>query len=262
MFLFYFKEPFLTSFSTVCPRRRTPSAGFALSVPIWASSLLKARAPRRERPARLRRRLSPCRFSPLAAPSAGGLGAASEAAPVRPYPKTTSSEDQGPAQEHRRGNPLFCWLVSAVRCAVVGRCLSWRPLGLSCRVRAKTILSLAAEGLLAGRFLAASLSGDGFGGGVDRCDFGFAVGGGDLSRTRIFLVAGRRAAGSCTSIKDPRLPGHSSFSPWRPSRSFPRTMRRSASGRSSLGSNTVLSPSDTGGGRGFTSTSGFLRFAF
>ena len=104
LFSFYFKEPFLTSFSTVCPRWRTPSAGFALSVPIWASSLLKARAPRRERPARLRRRLSPCRFSPLAASSAGGLGAASEAAPVRPYPKTTSTEDQGPAQEHRRGN--------------------------------------------------------------------------------------------------------------------------------------------------------------
>ena len=74
----------------------------------------------------------PCRFSPLAASSAGGLGAASEAAPVRPYPKTTSSEDQRPcASEHRRGNPLFCRLVSAVRCAVVGRCLSWCPLGLS-----------------------------------------------------------------------------------------------------------------------------------
>ena len=100
-FLFYFKEPFLTPFSTVCLRRRTPSAGLALSFSIWASSLLKARAPRRERPARLRRRLSPCCFSPLAASSAGGLGAASEAAPVRPYPKTTSTKDQGPAQQHR-----------------------------------------------------------------------------------------------------------------------------------------------------------------
>ena len=110
------------------------------------------------------------------------------------------------SKDHLNGGPRPCstrlwqpfrfrWLVSAVRCAVVGRCLSWRPLGLSCRVRAKTILSLTAEGLLAGRFLATPLSGDGFGGGVDRCDFGFAVDGGGLSRTRIFLVAGRRAAG-------------------------------------------------------------------
>ena len=47
------------------------------------------------------------RSSPLAASSVGGLGAASEAAPVRPYPKTSSSEDQaGPASKHRRGKPF------------------------------------------------------------------------------------------------------------------------------------------------------------
>ena len=103
---FISRSPFLTPFSTVCLRRRTPSAGLALSFPIWASSLLKARAPRRERPARLRRRLSPCCFSPLAASSAGGLGAASEAAPVRPYPKTTSSEDQGPCSRTSSRQPF------------------------------------------------------------------------------------------------------------------------------------------------------------
>ena len=73
---------------------------------LWASSLLTARAPRRERPARLRRRLSPCCFSPLAASSAGGLGAASEAAPVRPYPKTSSSEDQGPCSRTSSRQPF------------------------------------------------------------------------------------------------------------------------------------------------------------
>ena len=149
---FYFKEPSLTSSSTVRPRSRRPLSA------VWAP------LPRRRLSGRIQK--PPLRRTKL-----------------------------DPASKHRRGNRLFCRLVSAVRCAVVGRCLSWRPLGLSCRVRAKIILSLAAEGLSAGRFLAASLSGDGFGGGVDRCDSGFAVGGGGLSRTRIFLVAGRRAAG-------------------------------------------------------------------
>ena len=123
VFFFYFKEPFLTPFSTVCLRRRTPSAGLALSFSIWASSLLKARAPRRERPARLRRRLSPCCFSPLAASSAGGLGAASEAAPVRPYPKTTSTQGPAlhPATQHVAATISFRWLVSAVRGAAVDR---------------------------------------------------------------------------------------------------------------------------------------------
>ena len=126
---FYFKESFLTLSSTVCPRWRTSSAGFGLSAPIWASSLLTARAPRRERPARLRRRLSPFRFSPLAASSAGGLGVASEAAPVRPYPKTSSTRGRRPCSTKPRQPFRFRWLVSAVRRVAVGRCLFLPPVG-------------------------------------------------------------------------------------------------------------------------------------
>ena len=128
-FVFYFKESFLTLSSTVCPRWRTPPAGFGLSVPLWASSLPTARAPRRERLTRLRRRLSLCRFSPLAASSAGGLGAASEAAPVRPYPKTSSTRGRRPCSTKPRQPFRFLWLVSAVRRVAVGRCLFLPPVG-------------------------------------------------------------------------------------------------------------------------------------
>lgn len=123
----------------------------------------------------------------------------------------------------------------------------------------KIIFFLIVEGRVAGRFLAAFFFRVGFGGGVDRCDFGFVVGGGDFFRIRIFLVAGRRAAGF---IKDSRLLGRFLFFLWRFFRLFSRIMRRSASGRFSFGFNIVLSLSDIGGGRGFTSISGFLRFVF
>ena len=93
-FLFYFKEPF---FDAVLDRLSSSedAVGGGLLCLFYlgilpakgaGSALGASRAP----PAPL----EPCCFSPLAASSAGGFGAASEAAPVRPYPKTSSSEDQ------------------------------------------------------------------------------------------------------------------------------------------------------------------------
>ena len=148
-FLFISRSPFLTPFSTVCLRRRTPSAGDYSVFSIWASSLLKARAPRWERPARPRRRLSLAVFRrsrrPLPAALAPLLRRRLSGRIQRPPLRRTKL---CPAPKHRRGSRLFRRLVSAARRAVVDRRLSWCPLGLSCRVRAKTVLSLAAEGFL------------------------------------------------------------------------------------------------------------------
>ena len=196
LFPFYFKEPFFDAVLDRLSSSEDAVGGDYSVFSIWASSLLKARAPRWERPARLRRRLSLAVFRrsrrPLPAALAPLLRRRLSGRIQRPPLRRTKL---CPAPKHRRGSRLFRRLVSAARRAVVDRRLSWCPLGLSCRVRAKTILSLAAEGFLRDGCWRRLSPPTGFGGGVDRCDFGFAVDGGGLSRTRIFLVAGPRAAG-------------------------------------------------------------------